>query len=198
MIQKQRPPGNYTMIGNDAFKDMRLDLTDRGLLATLMSLPDNWNFSIAGLTKILPDGKGRIGKSLDRLQQFGYLEHMRGRNSKGEFTGTRLKIRSSPDRPEAENPYPENRDTDNRDTDNRDTDYRDTDYRDTDYRDTDYPAPGFQPQYKKDKYKNTTMKNNNHRRAKNSFQDFEQRSYPPEFYEKLERKMSGIRPEATG
>ena len=172
MIQKQKLLGNYTMIGNDALRDARLDLTDRGLLATLMSLPESWNLSIIGLAKILPDGKGRIGKSLDRLKQFGYLEYMPNRNSKGEFIGTHLKIRSSPGCPETENPDPENRDTEN-------------------------PALGFQPQYKKDKYKNTTMINNNHIRGKNSFQDFEQRSYSPEFYEKLERKMSGIRPETT-
>ena len=178
MIQKQRPTGNYTMIGNDALRDTRLDLTDRGLLATLMSLPETWNFSIIGLMKILPDGRDRIRNSLNRLQKYGYLEITSGRNSKGRFTGKLVRIKNRPESPQTENPTPDKPTADSPPADK--------------------PPAVFQPQYKKDKYKNTTMINNNHIRAKNSFQDFEQRSYSPEFYEKLEKKMSGIRPETTG
>lgn len=50
----------YTIINNDCLKDKELDIEERGLLLTLVSLPDDWIFSIAGLRKILPCGKDKI------------------------------------------------------------------------------------------------------------------------------------------
>ena len=43
------------------------------MLATLLSLPDKWDFSIVGLAKILPEGKSAIQASLSRLEHSGYL-----------------------------------------------------------------------------------------------------------------------------
>ena len=160
------------MIGNDVLRDSRLSLSDIGLFSKIMSLPENWNFSISGLSKNMPDGKSRVGKSLIKLKHYGYLEFRPERDSKGKFKGTLLIIRSCPVQPETERPHTENQDTDNRDTGN--------------------PAPVKPTQYKKDKYNNTTNKDNKNIRAKASFQDFEQRTYSPEFYKKLEEEMSSM------
>ena len=54
-------------------RDMRLGVTERGLLLTMLSLPDNWNFSIKGLSRILPDGCAKIGTALHNLEAAGYL-----------------------------------------------------------------------------------------------------------------------------
>lgn len=166
-IIKQKPSGNFTMIGNDVLRDNRLSLSDIGLFSKIMSLPENWNFSISGLTKNVPDGKCRVWKSLTNLKQYGYLEFKPERDSKGRFKGTRLIIRSCPVQPETESPHPENRDTGK-------------------------PAPVNPTQYKKDKYNNTTNKDNKNIRARTSFQEFEQRTYSPEFYKKLEEEMSSM------
>ena len=56
-ILKNKTPGSFVMIGKDILKNTDLKLVDRGMLATLLSLPDNWDFSIVGLAKILPEGK---------------------------------------------------------------------------------------------------------------------------------------------
>ena len=63
---------NFTMISNNILRDKELCLKDRGLLCTLCSLPDKWNFSIAGLCAIVPDGKESITNSLNRLEQLGW------------------------------------------------------------------------------------------------------------------------------
>ena len=76
---------NFTMISNNILRDKELCLKDRGLLCTLCSLPDKWNFSIAGLCAIVPDGKESITNSLNRLEQLGYLIRSTHRDSSGKL-----------------------------------------------------------------------------------------------------------------
>ena len=73
------------MISNNILRDKELCLKDRGLLCTLCSLPDKWNFSIAGLCAIVPDGKESITNSLKRLEQLGYLIRTTHRDPTGKF-----------------------------------------------------------------------------------------------------------------
>ncbi len=108
-ILKNKTQGNFVMVGKDILKNKELKLTDRGMLATLLSLPDKWDFSIVGLTKILPDGKSAIQASLNRLENCGYLTRTQGRGMHGEYGDTYLEIHQIPI-----SPCTENRDTDNR------------------------------------------------------------------------------------
>ena len=64
---------DFTTIHNAMVKDKQLGINDRGLLLTMLSLPDNWNFSIKGLMCILPDGYTRISTALKHLEELGYL-----------------------------------------------------------------------------------------------------------------------------
>ena len=41
----KRLSGDFTIISNKVFRNKKLGVTDRGTLCTLLSLPDNWNFS---------------------------------------------------------------------------------------------------------------------------------------------------------
>ena len=45
-----RTQNNFTMISNNILRDEELSMKDRGLLCTICSLPDKWDFSIAGLS----------------------------------------------------------------------------------------------------------------------------------------------------
>ena len=63
----------FTVLASSMFSDRNLNLKDRGLLATMMSLPDDWDFSIKGLASILSDGERAIRCSLLRLEEEGYL-----------------------------------------------------------------------------------------------------------------------------
>ena len=59
------------MVSNGILKDKELPLKERGLLVTLLGLPDNWDFSINGLAAILPDGRDKIKTGLRKLEKMG-------------------------------------------------------------------------------------------------------------------------------
>ena len=73
-----RTQKNFTMISNSILRDKDLSLKDRGLLCTICSLPDKWEFSIAGLSAIIPDGKdavrtmsrNHLGKFVSEIEVF--------------------------------------------------------------------------------------------------------------------------------
>ncbi len=56
-ILKNKTQGNFTMVSNQIFRNRALSMKERGLLCTIISLPDNWVFSVKGLLGILPDGE---------------------------------------------------------------------------------------------------------------------------------------------
>lgn len=74
---KKRVSKDFTTIHNTMIRDMNLGATERGVLLTMLSLPDNWDFSIKGLTSILPDGYTKISTSLKKLEKAGYLIRQR-------------------------------------------------------------------------------------------------------------------------
>ena len=51
--------------------------TERGAYVTLVSMADDWNFSIRGLAAIMPDGVTKISGALKRLEALGYLRRER-------------------------------------------------------------------------------------------------------------------------
>lgn len=65
---------SYTTVNNYYLQDASLGLVERGLLTTMLSLPDGWKFSIRGLAAILPDGRDKIERALNKLKEKGYLK----------------------------------------------------------------------------------------------------------------------------
>ena len=100
-----RTQKNFTMISNSILRDKDLSLKDRGLLCTICSLPDKWEFSIAGLSAIIPDGKDAIASAIKRLEKLGYLVRTMSRNHLGKFV-SEIEVfterRSAADLPERE------------------------------------------------------------------------------------------------
>lgn len=66
---KNKTQKNFTMISNSVLRDKDLSMKDRGVLCTICSLPDGWEFSIAGLSSIVPDGVDAIRKSIFNLEE---------------------------------------------------------------------------------------------------------------------------------
>ena len=64
---------DYTVIHNTMIRDTNLGATERGVLITMLSLPESWDFSIRGLVHILPDGLTKISTALKNLEKAGYL-----------------------------------------------------------------------------------------------------------------------------
>lgn len=64
----------FTTLPNASIRDDRLSLRDVGLLAFMMSMPDNWEFSLNGLAKVLPhDGRHTVNAGVQALKTAGYL-----------------------------------------------------------------------------------------------------------------------------
>ena len=64
---------NFTVISNDLIRDKRLSLKARGLMILMLSLPDDWDFSVAGLASINQESEKTIKTMLAELKEFGYL-----------------------------------------------------------------------------------------------------------------------------
>lgn len=65
---------DYTVMSNYHFKDQRLSLKAKGLISEMLSLPDEWDYSIAGLVAINQENESAIKSALKELKQAGYLE----------------------------------------------------------------------------------------------------------------------------
>ena len=70
---KKKLTGNFTIINNTVLRDKRMGCTERGAYVTLVSMADDWNFSIRGLAAIMPDGVTKISGALKRLEMLGYI-----------------------------------------------------------------------------------------------------------------------------
>ena len=65
---------DYTVMSNFHLKDKRLSLKAKGLLSVMLSLPKNWDYSIAGLVTISKESESCIKAILDELKKFNYLK----------------------------------------------------------------------------------------------------------------------------
>ena len=65
---------NYTVMSNYHLKEKDMSLKAKGLLSLMLSLPDNWDYSIAGLVAICKENETAIKSALKELQQFGYVK----------------------------------------------------------------------------------------------------------------------------
>lgn len=64
---------NYTVVCNIHLKDKNLSLKAKGLLTIMLSLPDDWDYSIKGLTNICLENETAITSGLNELKKFGYV-----------------------------------------------------------------------------------------------------------------------------
>ena len=64
---------NYTIMSNYHLKEKNMSLKAKGLLSQMLSLPDNWDYTIAGLSAINKEKEGVIKTTLDELKHFKYL-----------------------------------------------------------------------------------------------------------------------------
>lgn len=64
---------NYTVMSNYHLRDKRISLKAKGLLSLMLSLPDDWNYSMSGLAQIVKEEETAIRNILNELKKFGYL-----------------------------------------------------------------------------------------------------------------------------
>lgn len=109
---------NYTVLSNYHFKEKEMTLKAKGLLSLMLSLPDAWDYSAAGLVKLSKDGKDSVNGALKELEKFGYLKRTQAVNSNGTFSGYNYEIYEMPnadiktekpttEKPKTKKPLPE-------------------------------------------------------------------------------------------
>ena len=101
---------DYTVMSNTHIREKEMSLKAKGLLSLMLSLPDDWDYSIAGLETLSKDGKDSVMSALAELEDFGYLTRTQTTDEKGRFTGYDYDIY---EKPQQENPYAENPNTEN-------------------------------------------------------------------------------------
>ena len=92
---------NYSVMSNYHFKEKGMSLKAKGLLSLMLSLPDDWNYSVSGLVRLSKDGKDSVMSALQELEKFGYLSRSQQFNAKGQFNGIEYNIYEEP---QTENP----------------------------------------------------------------------------------------------
>ena len=98
---------NYTTMSNYHLRDPNLSNKARGLLSTMLSLPENWDYTTRGLARICKDGVDGITAQLKELEQYGYLIRHRIRDSNGRIVDMEYVIYERPHTasPDTEMPY---------------------------------------------------------------------------------------------
>lgn len=64
---------NYTVMSNHHLRDKSLSLKAKGMLSVILSLPDDWSYSIAGLAAICKEGTTAVKSALGELSDAGYV-----------------------------------------------------------------------------------------------------------------------------
>lgn len=104
---------DYTVMSNHHFRERGMSLKAKGLLSLMLSLPDDWDYSVRGLAALVADGKQAVMTGLQELERFGYLKRSRLSGESGKFGGWVYDVYEEPypEKPCPEKPCPENRDT---------------------------------------------------------------------------------------
>ena len=111
---------NFTVMSNHHFKEKKMSLKAKGLLSLMLSLPDDWDYSIAGLATLSKDGRDSVMSALGELEKFGYLERARLTNDKGQFAGVEYNIYEHPqEKPVAEKPNEDKQNEEKPNSENR-------------------------------------------------------------------------------
>ena len=107
-IEKTR---DYTVMSNYHLRDMSLSLKAKGLLSLMLSLPENWDYTMKGLARICKDGIDSICAGVRELEDHGYVVRERVRGSNGQLGAIEYTILEQPkelepkrEKPEQENP----------------------------------------------------------------------------------------------
>ena len=97
----------YTVMSNHHLRNKALSLKAKGLLSQMLSLPEDWDYTLAGLSYINREKIDAIREAVRELERAGYIQRSRERDEKGRLRGTDYIIYEQPpnlDLPTLENP----------------------------------------------------------------------------------------------
>ena len=104
----------YTVMSNHHLRDKSLSLKAKGLLSQILSLPEDWDYTLSGLCYINRESKDAIRSAVNELERAGYIERHQTTDESGKFSSNEYIIHERPvslplslDKPSSENPTTE-------------------------------------------------------------------------------------------
>ena len=96
----------YTVMSNHHLRNKELTLKAKGLLSQMLSLPEDWDYTLAGLSYINRESIDAIRTAIWELEKAGYITRRQGRDDKGKMTAIEYTIYEQPqlEKPILENP----------------------------------------------------------------------------------------------
>ncbi len=104
----------YTVMSNHHLRNKELSLKAKGLLSQMLSLPEDWDYTLKGLSLINREKIDAIREAIKELERAGYIVRSRERDEKGRLRGADYVIyeqphtEPTPDLPTLENPTLDN------------------------------------------------------------------------------------------
>ena len=86
----------YTVMSNHHLRNKELSLKAKGLLSQMLSLPEDWNYTLAGLSHINREKIDAIREAVKELEKAGYIVRSRERDEKGRLRGADYVIYEQP------------------------------------------------------------------------------------------------------
>ena len=98
----------YTVMSNHHLRNKELSLKAKGLLSQMLSLPEDWDYTLAGLSHINRESIDAIRTAVWELEKAGYITRRQGRDEKGKMTAIEYTIYEQPQPPADTPPVLEN------------------------------------------------------------------------------------------
>ena len=86
----------YTVMSNHHLRNKELTLKAKGLLSQMLSLPEKWDYTLAGLSHINKESIDAIRTAVLEFEKAGYIERSQGRDEKGKMTAITYTIYEQP------------------------------------------------------------------------------------------------------
>ena len=91
---------DFTVMSNYHLRDKNLSLKAKGLLSLMLSLPEDWDYTLSGLARICQEGKDAIRGAISELERAGYVWRRQTTDRNGKFSANEYIIRERPVDPE--------------------------------------------------------------------------------------------------
>ena len=87
---------DYTVMSNHHLRNTDLSLRAKGLLSQILSLPEEWDYTIAGLAAINKEGKDAVRAAVQELEKAGYIVRRQKMDSGGKFSSNEYVVYEEP------------------------------------------------------------------------------------------------------
>jgi hypothetical protein len=95
---------DYAVIAKHHLKNRALSYKAKGLLTFMLCVPDDWDFSMAGLATLAGDGIDGVRSGIRELEKHGYLTRRRIRGTDGKLGDIEYTVHEVPQTPQNNEP----------------------------------------------------------------------------------------------